>query len=169
MRAAGSPNISLQLQFFRPEFEANRQLQGVLHYLPQGMFADTTDNAISMVEPMERCMMFDQYDLPSHLTEVELINDLVPYTLTHPHRPYAHLNSCVLWGMKHQQVRRQNSHFSHMKKMYGVEDPLSDYWDAMEATLTSQGDKRITGCMHMVSMVIYCLVKDCVHSIGRTW
>ena len=124
--------------------------QGVLHYLPQGMFADTNDNAISMVEPMEMSMMFDQYELPSHLTEVELADDLIPYTLTHPHRPFVHFNSPMLWGMKHQQMRRQNSHFSHMEKMYGVEDPLSDYWDAVEATLTSQGDKRITYLLRLL-------------------
>ena len=107
------------------------------------MFADTTDNAISMVDPMETCMMFDQYELPSHLTEVELTDDL-EWSISHPHRPYVHFNSPVLWGVKHQQMRRQNNHFSHMEKMYGVKDPLSDYWDAVEASLTSQGDKRIT-------------------------
>ena len=48
--------------------------QGVLHYLPQGMFADTTENAtcISMMEPVETCMMFDQYDLPSNFTDMEV-------------------------------------------------------------------------------------------------
>ena len=37
-----------------------------------------------------------------------------------------------------------------MEKTYGEEDPLSDYWSTVEASLTSQGDKRITYLLRLL-------------------
>ena len=140
--------------------------QGVLHYLPQSMFASTTQNAVNTVVPTQLSMMFDEYQLTEQLTQEELEGRISYHgaivNCQHPHRQYTHFGIPDV-GELDRQMRRQNSHFKKVKDVYenelqGYDDHfIHSHWSVgeyskVESRYTTQSDKRVTYLLRLLGM-----------------